>query len=115
MPEIILRLRVLDRSGPDRSDVTWQKYMATEFLPGTSDDMQLWDSDTNPSPLAPIVRRWWTPDGRVLIEVAELVIDTPGNAPIAASARPNWVRWGPSEGDAARLLRQVGWEVLSDG
>jgi hypothetical protein len=96
-------------------DTIWQKYMTTAFLPDASDDVQLWDSEAGPSPLAAVVRRWWRPDGRVLIQVAELVIDTPGNAPIAASARPNWVRWGPAEGDAARLLQGAGWEMLSDG
>lgn len=119
MAEIVLRLRVLDHSGrrvgaAALSDVWWQRTVDTPQVPGVGDDVQLWgDQD---GPLAPVKRRWWRPDGRVVVQVVEMSVDSTARADaLGEDNRLMWLPWSSSKGDPAELLRAAGWEVLPDG
>jgi hypothetical protein len=113
MPEILVRLRVFDHSGPSRTDTWWQNCMSTAFLPTTDDDIQLWGSEDGP--LAPVTRRWWRPSGLVVVEVVNLIVDSPsaGN-PADDNGRLRWIPWHAAKGVPAQLLQEAGWEALGD-
>lgn len=114
MAEIVLRLRVLDHSGERLKDTWWQHVTETAYLPGIGDDVQLWGE--HDGPVAPVKRRWWRPDGRVCVEVAQMSVDSSTRAdPLDEDGRLIWLPWSSDKGDPAELLRGAGWEVLSDG
>lgn len=114
MPEIVLRLRVIDHSGPKLTETWWQKHVSVGFLPAVGDDIQLWGAEDGV--LVPVKRRWWRIDGRVLVETVELVIDSPNlGDSTGRDGRFRWVPWRSDKGDPGSLLCTVGWEMLRNG
>jgi hypothetical protein len=114
MPEVVLWLRVLDHSAPGIADTWWQHNLDTPHPPGVGDDVQLWgDRD---GPLAPVKRRWWRPDGVIVVETVEVSVDYSGAPadPMGEDGRLRWLPWRSSGGDVTALLRAAGWEVLGD-
>lgn len=113
MAEVVLRLRVLDHSGARLGGAWWQRALDTVLVPGVGDDVQLWgDQD---GPLAPVKRRWWRPDGAVVIEVVQMSVDSATRAdPLGEDGRLMWLPWSSDRGNPAELLRAAGWEALAD-
>lgn len=116
MAEVILRLRVLDHSGrrvgaAPLSDIWWQRTMDTPHLPDIGDEVQLWGGQDGP--LASVKRRWWRPDGRVVVQLVEMNVDSAHAAhALDENNRLMWLPWSSGKGDPAELLRSSGWEVL---
>lgn len=114
MAEVVLWLRVFDHSGPRLAETWWQRALDTPHLPGVGDDVQLWGEHNGP--LAPVNRRWWRPDGAVVIEVVQMSVDSANCAdPVGENGRLMWLPWSSDRGGPAELLRAAGWEVLADG
>jgi hypothetical protein len=113
MSEIVLRVRVLDHSGPAVKDTYWQRSVETGFIPTTGDDVLLWGVDDGPA--APVKRRWWRIDGRVCVELVPVVLNGDNGSAAMKDGRLQWVPMHRKSRDLAKLLGDAGWEVMADG
>lgn len=114
MAEVILWLRVLGHAGQRVNDTWWQRTIDTAHLPDIGDEVQLWGGQDGP--LAPVRRRWWRPDGGIVVQLVEMSVDSARAAlALDENNRLMWLPWSSDKGDPAGLLHGSGWEVLPHG